>query len=89
MSSARAVASPSRRRPPMVENDATVEVVGPDCPVKFLDLFQGRDELVVNKQREAAPPRPAPEGRHLPRRRRRPADETSNRIPPGQLHQRP
>ena len=26
---------------------ATVEVVGPDGPVPFLDLFQGRDELVV------------------------------------------
>src|SRR4029434_2323932 len=32
---------------PMVELDGTVEVVGPDGPVPFLDLFQGRDELVV------------------------------------------
>jgi predicted dithiol-disulfide oxidoreductase (DUF899 family) len=31
----------------MVEIDGTVEVVGPDGPVPFLDLFQGRDELVV------------------------------------------
>jgi predicted dithiol-disulfide oxidoreductase (DUF899 family) len=36
-----------RRRLPMVEVDGTVEVVGPDGPVPFLDLFQGRDELVV------------------------------------------
>ena len=33
----------------MVELDGTVEVVGPDGPVAFLDLFQGRDELVVYK----------------------------------------
>ena len=31
----------------MVEFDGTVEVVGADGPVPFLDLFQGRDELVV------------------------------------------
>ncbi|MEK8228123.1 DUF899 family protein [Oerskovia sp. M15] len=31
----------------MVEIDGTVEIVGPDGPVRFLDLFQGRDELVV------------------------------------------
>ncbi|WP_127573484.1 DUF899 family protein [Georgenia faecalis] len=37
----------ARRRLPMVEIDGTVEVVGPDGPVPFLDLFQGRDELVV------------------------------------------
>ncbi len=37
----------ARRRLPMVEVDATVEVVGPDGPVPFLDLFEGRDELVV------------------------------------------
>ncbi|MFF1444339.1 DUF899 family protein [Streptomyces sp. NPDC058295] len=36
-----------RRRLPMVEFDGTVEVVGPDGPVPFLDLFQGRDELMV------------------------------------------
>src|SRR3954462_3692944 len=39
----------ARRRLPMVEVDGTVEVVGPDGPVPFLDLFQGRDELVVYK----------------------------------------
>ena len=37
----------ARRRLPMVEVDGTAEVVGPDGPVPFLDLFQGRDELVV------------------------------------------
>ncbi|WP_327236002.1 DUF899 domain-containing protein [Streptomyces sp. NBC_01317] len=37
----------ARRRLPMVEFDGSVEVVGPDGPVPFLDLFQGRDELVV------------------------------------------
>ncbi|WP_446041317.1 DUF899 family protein [Streptomyces sp. SID1121] len=39
----------ARRRLPMVEFDGSVEVVGPDGPVPFLDLFQGRDELVVYK----------------------------------------
>ena len=39
----------ARRRLPMVELDGTVEVVGPNGPVPFLDLFQGRDELVVYK----------------------------------------
>ena len=39
----------ARRRLPMVEFDGTVEVVGPDGPVPFLDLFHGRDELVVYK----------------------------------------
>jgi predicted dithiol-disulfide oxidoreductase (DUF899 family) len=39
----------ARRRLPMVEFDGTVEVVGPGGPVPFLDLFQGRDELVVYK----------------------------------------
>jgi predicted dithiol-disulfide oxidoreductase (DUF899 family) len=37
----------ARRRLPMVEIDGRVEVVGPDGPVPFQDLFQGRDELVV------------------------------------------
>ena len=37
----------ARRRLPMVEIDGTVEVVGPDGPVPFLELFQGRDELVI------------------------------------------
>ena len=31
----------------MVELDAAVEVTGADGPVPFVDLFQGRDELVV------------------------------------------
>jgi predicted dithiol-disulfide oxidoreductase (DUF899 family) len=39
----------ARRRLPMVEFDPTVEVVGPDGAVPFLDLFQGRDELIVYK----------------------------------------
>src|ERR1051326_205493 len=39
----------ARRRLPMVELDGTVEVTGQDGPVPFLDLFQGRDELVVYK----------------------------------------
>ncbi|MFJ6931543.1 DUF899 family protein [Streptomyces nigra] len=38
-----------RRRLPMVEFDATTEVVGPDGPLPFLDLFEGRDELLVYK----------------------------------------
>lgn len=37
----------ARRRLPMVEVDATAEIVGADGPVPFLDLFQGRDELLV------------------------------------------
>ncbi|RMI39853.1 DUF899 family protein [Streptomyces triticirhizae] len=37
----------ARRRLPMVEVDGTVEVVGAEGPVPFLDLFQGRDELIV------------------------------------------
>ena len=37
----------ARRRLPMVEIDGTVDVVGPAGPVPFLDLFEGRDELVV------------------------------------------
>ena len=39
----------ARRRLPMVEFDGRVEVTGSDGPVPFLDLFQGRDELVVYK----------------------------------------
>jgi predicted dithiol-disulfide oxidoreductase (DUF899 family) len=48
----------ARRRLPMVEFDGTVEVVGPDGPVPFLDLFEGRDELVVYKHMwyDGAPP---------------------------------
>ena len=37
----------ARRRLPMVEFDGAVEVTGVDGPVPFLDLFQGRDELMV------------------------------------------
>ncbi len=37
----------ARRRLPMVEIDGSVEVVGPQGPVPFRDLFEGRDELVV------------------------------------------
>ncbi|MCB5167663.1 DUF899 domain-containing protein [Streptomyces bambusae] len=39
----------ARRRLPMVEFDGKAEVTGPDGPVPFLDLFQGRNELVVYK----------------------------------------
>ena len=39
----------ARRRLPMVEFDGSVKVVGPDGPVPFINLFQGRDELVVYK----------------------------------------
>jgi predicted dithiol-disulfide oxidoreductase (DUF899 family) len=39
----------ARRRLPMVEFDGTAKVVGPDGPVSFVDLFQGRDELLVYK----------------------------------------
>jgi len=38
-----------RRRLPMVELDGTTQVTGPDGPVPFVDLFQGRDELLVYK----------------------------------------
>jgi predicted dithiol-disulfide oxidoreductase (DUF899 family) len=39
----------ARRRLPMVEFDGTLEVIGTDGPVPFLELFQGRDELIVYK----------------------------------------
>ncbi|MFF5077398.1 DUF899 family protein [Actinoplanes sp. NPDC000266] len=39
----------ARRRLPMVEFDGSVMVVGPDGAVPFLELFQGRDELLVYK----------------------------------------
>ncbi|MEU4237171.1 DUF899 family protein [Actinoplanes sp. NPDC026619] len=39
----------ARRRLPMVEFDPKVEVIGAAGPVPFLELFQGRDELVVYK----------------------------------------
>src|SRR3954468_21967682 len=54
----------ARRRLPMVELDPTVEVVGPDGPVAFLDLFQGRDELLVYHSMwyDGAPPQGQCEG---------------------------
>jgi predicted dithiol-disulfide oxidoreductase (DUF899 family) len=54
----------ARRRLPMVEFDPTVEVVGADGAVPFLDLFQGRDELVVYKHMwyDGAPPQGQCEG---------------------------
>lgn len=54
----------ARRRLPMVEFDGTVEVVGPDGPVPFLDLFRGRNELVVYKHmwHDGAPPQGQCEG---------------------------
>ncbi|MDE3044768.1 MAG: DUF899 domain-containing protein [Acidobacteriota bacterium] len=39
----------ARRRLPMVEFDGTVQVTGPNGQVPFLDLFQGRSELMVYK----------------------------------------
>jgi predicted dithiol-disulfide oxidoreductase (DUF899 family) len=54
----------ARRRLPMVEFDGTVEVVGPHGPVPFLDLFQGRNELLVYKHMwyDGAPPQGQCEG---------------------------
>ena len=54
----------ARRRLPMVEVDATTEVVGAGGPVPFLDLFQGRDELVVYHSMwyDGAPPQGQCEG---------------------------
>src|SRR5262245_22401190 len=37
----------ARRRLPMVEVDATIEVIGPDGPVTILDVFEGRRQLVA------------------------------------------
>ena len=39
----------ARRRLPMIEFDGTVQITGPDGPVPFLELFQGRDELLIYK----------------------------------------
>ena len=54
----------ARRRLPMVEVDATAEVGGADGPVPFLDLFRGRDELVVYHSMwyDGAPPQGQCEG---------------------------
>jgi predicted dithiol-disulfide oxidoreductase (DUF899 family) len=37
----------ARRRLPMVEVDATIEVTGPDGPVTLLDAFEGRRQLIA------------------------------------------
>jgi predicted dithiol-disulfide oxidoreductase (DUF899 family) len=37
----------ARRRLPMVEMDPTIRVVGPKGPVSLLDVFDGRQQLVV------------------------------------------
>ena len=37
----------ARRRLPMVEVDATIEVVGPDGPITILDVFEGRQQLIA------------------------------------------
>lgn len=37
----------ARRRLPMVEVDATAELVGPDGPVTLLDTFEGRQQLIA------------------------------------------
>lgn len=39
----------ARRRLPMTEVDAAAVVVGPDGPTTLLDLFAGREELIVYK----------------------------------------
>lgn len=41
--------SAARRRLPMVQIDATMNVTGFDGSVPFIDLFQGRDVLLVHK----------------------------------------
>ena len=58
----------ARRRLPMVEFDPAVSVVGADGPVPFLDLFQGRDELVVYKHmwHDGAPHQGQPTSRPTP-----------------------
>lgn len=54
----------ARRGLPMVEIDGTVEVTGPDGPVRLLDLFEGRDELVIYQHmwHDGAPPQGQCEG---------------------------
>ncbi|WP_328524618.1 DUF899 family protein [Kribbella sp. NBC_00359] len=39
----------ARRRLPMTEVDAAATLVGPDGPVAFLDVFDGRNQLVAYK----------------------------------------
>jgi predicted dithiol-disulfide oxidoreductase (DUF899 family) len=36
-----------RRRLPMVEVDATTKLIGPDGPVRLIDVFDGRSQLIV------------------------------------------
>jgi predicted dithiol-disulfide oxidoreductase (DUF899 family) len=37
----------ARRRLPMVEVDATLELIGPDGPMTLLDAFEGRSQLIA------------------------------------------
>src|SRR5258706_361084 len=37
----------ARRRLPMVEGDATIEVIGPNGPITILDVFEGRKQLIA------------------------------------------
>ncbi len=37
----------ARRRLPMVEVDSTIKVTGPDGPVRLLDTFEGRRQLIA------------------------------------------
>ncbi|UOZ10067.1 DUF899 family protein [Amycolatopsis sp. WQ 127309] len=37
----------ARRRLPMAEVDATLELLGPDGPVTLLDAFEGRRQLIA------------------------------------------
>src|SRR4051794_7843448 len=37
----------SRRRLPMVEVDATIEVIGPHGPITILDVLEGRKQLIA------------------------------------------
>ena len=37
----------ARRRLPMVEVDATIEVIGPEGPTTILDVFEGREQLIA------------------------------------------
>jgi len=50
----------ARRRLPMVEVDATLELLGPDGPVTLLDAFEGRRQLIAYYFMWN-PGRPAPE----------------------------
>ena len=37
----------ARRRLPMAEVDATIEVIGPNGPITILDVFEGRKQLIA------------------------------------------